>query len=97
VAFLVIYGFPPFLIGAAAGLGVGASAYFLGVIPAKDLPTAAIAIPAGIVIVGAISYAYTGTSDDELVDLYGRSFFKHFWIWSAIAFVLGSVFGLRLS
>jgi hypothetical protein len=91
VGYLIVYGLPLILITAAAGLGVGTVVFFKGGVAPKDVTSAAVALAAGIPIVGAISYAVG--SSEELTDIYGAAVLKYLWAVCLAAFVMGAVFG----
>jgi hypothetical protein len=71
--------------------GVGTVVFFKGGVAPKDVTSAAVALAAGIPIVGAISYAVG--SSEELTDIYGAAVLKYLWAVCLAAFVMGAVFG----
>jgi hypothetical protein len=94
VGYLIFYGLPLILITVAASLGVGTVVFFKGGIAPKDVTSAAVALAAGIPIVGAISYAVG--SSEQFTDLYGAAVLKYLWAVCLAAYVMGAVFGSGL-
>ncbi|MFZ1102485.1 MAG: hypothetical protein WAN86_06525, partial [Hyphomicrobiaceae bacterium] len=86
--------FPLVLVGVAAALGVGTAVYFTGGFAPQDIPSMAVIISSGVVIVAIASVAVA--SSEEWRELFGAEIMDYLWAFCLVAFVLGCVFGARV-
>lgn len=92
---LIFWFFPVVLLGISGWIGFVAGTFLLGKRYAQELTlrNSAVTLAIGVPIIAAIA---TLLPQAEMYSFLGE-FMNYFWIWTAIAFAIGLLSGLRLA